>query len=357
MLVVQLWSCMKEDPSITATTLTGLHFVTTTLMTIVLRWLGYIQLSHLPVADLMLFVLFANFFNVGMSVSLMWNFVGFYQGKHTAATALNSKWDFAFLRFQFRAKFEGNLQYGCSDYCNRELKREITDVSHFVCAIFTISIIVSNKLNFDIEGFNFDLEADRGNISVCLTYIGTSELTSEQITLTNHFQMTVLIVVIDCNITKLILLSSKMMTWHTAICDDVLEEFYLGISRSNDSRMTWGLISNQLALEIIEAPAGHTYVMCLKCVDSKVQVWNKEERSHGYETDKVYYKEFRDVISFDATFRTNNEQRIQGIARSAMIDVGVGFRKQAQRYVLEMYDAGQVFLLDARVFDAVGCDD
>ncbi|KAI3721049.1 hypothetical protein L2E82_32052 [Cichorium intybus] len=62
-----------------ATTLTGLHFVTTTSMTIVLRWLGYIQPSHLPVAHLMLFVLFANFSIVGMSVSLMWNSVGFYQ--------------------------------------------------------------------------------------------------------------------------------------------------------------------------------------------------------------------------------------------------------------------------------------
>ncbi|KAI3710432.1 hypothetical protein L2E82_40212 [Cichorium intybus] len=61
------------------TTLTGLHFVTTTLMTIVLRWLGYIQPSHLPVADLLKFVLFANFSIVGMNVSLMWNSVGFYQ--------------------------------------------------------------------------------------------------------------------------------------------------------------------------------------------------------------------------------------------------------------------------------------
>ncbi|PWA60757.1 hypothetical protein CTI12_AA379360 [Artemisia annua] len=62
-----------------ATTLTGLHFVTTTLMTLVLRWLGYIQPSHLPVADLLKFVIFANFSIVGMNVSLMWNSVGFYQ--------------------------------------------------------------------------------------------------------------------------------------------------------------------------------------------------------------------------------------------------------------------------------------
>ncbi|EEF28498.1 organic anion transporter, putative [Ricinus communis] len=62
-----------------ATTLTGLHFATTTLLTFVLRWLGYIQASHLPVSELLKFVLFANFSIVGMNVSLMWNSVGFYQ--------------------------------------------------------------------------------------------------------------------------------------------------------------------------------------------------------------------------------------------------------------------------------------
>ncbi|KAL7127854.1 hypothetical protein ABFS83_14G278800 [Erythranthe nasuta] len=62
-----------------ATTLTGLHFATTTLMTVVLRWLGYIQTSHLPFQELLRFVLFANFSIVGMNVSLMWNSVGFYQ--------------------------------------------------------------------------------------------------------------------------------------------------------------------------------------------------------------------------------------------------------------------------------------
>lgn len=62
-----------------ATTLTGLHFVTTTLMTAVLRWLGYIQASHLPFTELLKFILFANFSIVGMNVSLMWNSVGFYQ--------------------------------------------------------------------------------------------------------------------------------------------------------------------------------------------------------------------------------------------------------------------------------------
>uniref|UniRef100_A0A0D9ZVS1 Sugar phosphate transporter domain-containing protein n=1 Tax=Oryza glumipatula TaxID=40148 RepID=A0A0D9ZVS1_9ORYZ len=62
-----------------ATTLTGLHFATTTLMTLVMKWLGYIQPSYLPVPELIKFVFFANLSIVGMNVSLMWNSVGFYQ--------------------------------------------------------------------------------------------------------------------------------------------------------------------------------------------------------------------------------------------------------------------------------------
>ncbi|KAK9750792.1 hypothetical protein RND81_02G222200 [Saponaria officinalis] len=62
-----------------ATTLTGLHFAFTTIMTLVLKWLGFIQPSHLPWPDLLKFVVFANFSIVGMNVSLMWNSVGFYQ--------------------------------------------------------------------------------------------------------------------------------------------------------------------------------------------------------------------------------------------------------------------------------------
>ncbi|RVW55272.1 UDP-rhamnose/UDP-galactose transporter 6 [Vitis vinifera] len=71
--------CVQLSCYPTATTLTGLHFATTTLMTTVLRWLGYIQGSHLPVSELLRFVLFANLSIVGMNVSLMWNSVGFYQ--------------------------------------------------------------------------------------------------------------------------------------------------------------------------------------------------------------------------------------------------------------------------------------
>lgn len=65
----------------TATTLTGLHFATTTLMTLVMKWLGYIQPSYLPLPELVKFAFFANLSIVGMNVSLMWNSVGFYQVK------------------------------------------------------------------------------------------------------------------------------------------------------------------------------------------------------------------------------------------------------------------------------------
>ncbi|KAE9462221.1 hypothetical protein C3L33_05873, partial [Rhododendron williamsianum] len=64
---------------ILTTTLSGLHFATTTLMTIVLRWTGHIQSSHLPASEILKFAVCGNFSIVGMNVSLMWNTVGFYQ--------------------------------------------------------------------------------------------------------------------------------------------------------------------------------------------------------------------------------------------------------------------------------------
>jgi hypothetical protein len=51
----------------------------TTLMTLVMKWLGYIQPSYLPLPELVKFAFFANLSIVGMNVSLMWNSVGFYQ--------------------------------------------------------------------------------------------------------------------------------------------------------------------------------------------------------------------------------------------------------------------------------------
>lgn len=48
-------------------------------MTLVMKWLGHIQPSYLPLPELVKFVFFANLSIVGMNVSLMWNSVGFYQ--------------------------------------------------------------------------------------------------------------------------------------------------------------------------------------------------------------------------------------------------------------------------------------
>ena len=79
-LIVPVLICSLLFAS-TATTLTGLHFAMTTLMTLVMKWLGYIQPSYLPLPELVKFAFFANLSIVGMNVSLMWNSVGFYQVK------------------------------------------------------------------------------------------------------------------------------------------------------------------------------------------------------------------------------------------------------------------------------------
>nr|XP_043616864.1 UDP-rhamnose/UDP-galactose transporter 6-like isoform X2 [Erigeron canadensis] len=84
-----------------ATTLTGLHFVTTTLMTVVLRWLGYIQPSFLPTPQLVKFVLFANFSIVGMNVSLMWNSVGFYQIAKLSMIPVSCLFEIAFDKIRY----------------------------------------------------------------------------------------------------------------------------------------------------------------------------------------------------------------------------------------------------------------
>ncbi|CAI9297560.1 unnamed protein product [Lactuca saligna] len=51
----------------------------------------------------------------------------------------------------------------------------------------------------------------------------------------------------------------------------------------------------------------HNYTFEYKCVNSVLNTmfWADE-------TDKLYYKEFGDVITFDATFRTNNVEKIDG---------------------------------------------
>lgn len=62
-----------------ATTLPGLHYATTALTTLILKSLGYLEPSYLPLPELMKYVSFANISVVGMNASLMWNSVGFYQ--------------------------------------------------------------------------------------------------------------------------------------------------------------------------------------------------------------------------------------------------------------------------------------
>ncbi|KAI3705990.1 hypothetical protein L1987_76242 [Smallanthus sonchifolius] len=61
---------------------------------------------------------------------------------------------------------------------------------------------VNTQLELDSQQLTFDLEVDRGTISVSITYIGTSILTSDQMTVSYLFQMTVLRVLLDKGITN-----------------------------------------------------------------------------------------------------------------------------------------------------------
>ncbi|XP_012704434.2 UDP-rhamnose/UDP-galactose transporter 5-like [Setaria italica] len=77
--IIMVYKALMAHGFSFATTLTRLHFLTTTLMTIVFLWLGLSHPSHLPVTDLIKFVIFSNLSIFGMNVSLLWNYVGFYQ--------------------------------------------------------------------------------------------------------------------------------------------------------------------------------------------------------------------------------------------------------------------------------------
>ncbi|KAL2324661.1 hypothetical protein Fmac_023719 [Flemingia macrophylla] len=95
-----------------ATTLTGLHFATTALMTAILRMLGYIQASRLPLSELLKFVLFANFSIVGMNVSLMWNSVGFYQIAKLSMIPVSCLLEVAFDKVRYsRYKTEHSVEH------------------------------------------------------------------------------------------------------------------------------------------------------------------------------------------------------------------------------------------------------
>ena len=73
-----LMACTAASP-LAATTLTGCHFLVTTVMMAALRLCGFIKPTSLPFSELLKFAFAANFSIVGMNVSLMWNTVGFYQ--------------------------------------------------------------------------------------------------------------------------------------------------------------------------------------------------------------------------------------------------------------------------------------
>ncbi|KAL5215783.1 hypothetical protein ABZP36_007184 [Zizania latifolia] len=62
-----------------ATTLPGLNFAITALVTLLMKWLAFVESSYLPLPELVKYVCFANLLVVGMNASLMWNSVGFYQ--------------------------------------------------------------------------------------------------------------------------------------------------------------------------------------------------------------------------------------------------------------------------------------
>nr|GFD03523.1 endoribonuclease Dicer homolog 2 [Tanacetum cinerariifolium] len=62
---------------------------------------------------------------------------------------------------------------------------------------------VNTELELDNGRILFEIDVDRGSIDVSITYIGASLLTSAQITISTQFQMTLLRVLLDRNITKL----------------------------------------------------------------------------------------------------------------------------------------------------------
>ncbi|XP_020594771.1 UDP-galactose transporter 2-like, partial [Phalaenopsis equestris] len=65
--------------SLSATTLTGLHFGVTALVGLVSNATGYSASKHVPLWELLWFSLVANTSITGMNLSLMLNSVGFYQ--------------------------------------------------------------------------------------------------------------------------------------------------------------------------------------------------------------------------------------------------------------------------------------
>ncbi|PWA72681.1 dicer-like 2 [Artemisia annua] len=100
-----------------------------------------------------------------------------------------------------------------------------------------IMLGVNTELELDNGRLLFDLDADRGSIAVSITYIGSSILTSEQITISTQFQMTLLRVLLDRNITKLL----KSLE-HFKVNNDLMAFDYLLLPAK-------GINSNQMVID------------------------------------------------------------------------------------------------------------
>ena len=61
-------------------------------MALILKSLGYLEPSYLPLPELMKYVIFANISVVGMNASLMWNSVGFYQVNKLLFSLMHLEW-------------------------------------------------------------------------------------------------------------------------------------------------------------------------------------------------------------------------------------------------------------------------
>nr|KAJ0219440.1 hypothetical protein LSAT_V11C300122020 [Lactuca sativa] len=140
-----------------ATTLTELHFMTTTLMALVLRWLGYIQPSHLPTSEHMKFVLFSNFSIAGMNVSLMWNLVAFYQA-HSSKLVLH-QWAIRWTEIDLKqVVYVKGLGRSSSGGILSSITYEANEIAFSVLASIT-NQSKENKGNFNRVNLDKDKEA------------------------------------------------------------------------------------------------------------------------------------------------------------------------------------------------------
>ncbi|XP_021733629.1 UDP-rhamnose/UDP-galactose transporter 6-like isoform X2 [Chenopodium quinoa] len=183
-----------------ATTLTGLHFVATTLMTIVLRWLGFIQPSHLPLLELLKFVLFANFSIVGMNVSLMWNSVGFYQIAKLSMIPVLCFFEIVFdsMRYSRDTKLSIGLVLIGVGVCT------VTDVSvnmkGFVAASIAVWSTALQQYKYSLSSFNLlghTAPAQAGTLLLLGPFLDYW-LTDKRIDAFNYTTPSVVLIILSC---------------------------------------------------------------------------------------------------------------------------------------------------------------